>query len=55
MMRRYLIRPILTPKHSRAEASTSIDFSQGRRRHALFELPEVRRRLRITCPGRPDD
>jgi hypothetical protein len=42
-------------KHSRAEASTSINFSQRRRRHALFKLPDVRRRLRIACPARPDD
>jgi hypothetical protein len=52
MMRRYWFDRILTPaEHSRAEASTSINFSQRRRRHALFELPDVRRRLRIACPA----
>jgi hypothetical protein len=38
-----------------AEASMSLNFSQRRRRHALFEMPDVRGRLRIACPARPDD
>jgi hypothetical protein len=51
-----LVRGILTPAETLPGWSfTSINFSQRRRRHALFELPHVRRRLRIACPARPDD